>query len=68
VADKVHGFGADVYVREITLREAANFVGGGLDSVGSIGTGAELFLLKRITCGGIDDGVGTVKKMVELRS
>jgi hypothetical protein len=68
VADKVHGFGAGVYVREITLSKAANFVGGGLDSVGSIGPGAELFVLKRRTGGGIDHGVGTVKKMVELRS
>jgi hypothetical protein len=45
VPDKVFGNGA--CVREITLGEAANFVGAG---------------------GEIHDGVGAVKKRVELRS
>jgi hypothetical protein len=57
-----------MWLREITLGEAADFVGGGLDPVGSIGAGAELFVLKRSAGGRIDDGVGTAKKRVELRS
>jgi hypothetical protein len=68
VAAKVYGFGADGGVREIALGEAANFVGGGLDPVGSIGAGAELFVLGRSVGGRIDDSVVAVGQRFALRS
>jgi hypothetical protein len=36
----------------------ANFVGSALDPIDSVGTGSELFVVKRSTSGGVDDGVG----------
>jgi hypothetical protein len=44
-------------VREIALGEAAKSVGGGLDPVGGVGAGAELFVLKGSAGGWNDDSV-----------
>jgi hypothetical protein len=41
----------------------ANFVGGGLDPVGSVGAEAELFVFKGSAGDKIDDGVGAVEKV-----
>jgi hypothetical protein len=64
MSDKVH-----VSVPEVICGRlpCANFVGGGLEPVGSVGAGAELSVFKGSPGGWIDDGVGAVERL-ELRS
>ena len=48
----------------ISSAETANFVGGGLDPIGSVGPGVDLFVFKGSAGGWIDDSVGAVRKSV----
>jgi hypothetical protein len=59
VADKVHVSVPDVVCGRLSW---ANFVGGGLDPVGSVRAGADFFVFKGSAGGWIDDGVGAMDR------